>query len=129
MFQSQIAFPVTNTFTGDLGDETYALWKAPFAGEVINFWAVTGAAVTQDGTVGLAIILQNGGQAGTSTTAIGTVGGGTADAGWVADTVRAGTLGVATFVSGDVLCVKYDETGTVNTAWLNVGMNIRYGTS
>lgn len=129
MFQSQIAFPVTNTFTGDLGDETYAMWKAPFAGEVINLWAVPGATITAGAGTGLSIVLQNGGQVGTATTALGTVGSGTADTGWVADTVLAGSVGVATFVAGDILCVKYDETGTVNTAWLNVGFNVRYGTS
>ncbi len=129
MFQSQIAFPVTNTFTGDLSDETYALWKAPFAGEVINLWAVPGATITAGPGTGLSLVLQNGGQVGTATTAIGTVGSGTADTGWVADTVLAGSVGAATFVAGDILCVKYDETGTVNTSWLNVGFNVRYGTS
>ena len=129
MFQSQIAFPVTANWLADMGNETHAMWKAPFAGEVIDLWAVAGAAVTQDGTVGLSIILQNGGAVGTATTAIGTVGGGTTDAGWVADTVRAGTLGVATFAAGDVLAIQYDETGTYNPAWLNVGFNVRYGTS
>ena len=129
MFNSQIAFPVTANWLADMADETHAMWKAPFAGEVIDLWAVAGAAVTQDGTVGLAVVLQNGGSVGTATTAIGTVGGGTADAGWAADTVRAGTLGVATFVAGDVLCVKYDETSTVNPVWLNVGFHVRYGTS
>jgi len=129
MFQSQIAFPVCVTLTGDLADETYALWKAPFAGEVINLWAVPGATITAGAGTGISLVLQNGGQVGTSTTAIGTVGSGTADTGWVADTVIAGSIGVATFVAGDVICVKYDETGTVNASWLNVGMNVRYGTS
>ena len=129
MFQSQIAFPVCVTLTGDLADETYALWKAPFAGEVINLWAVPGATITAGAGTGISLVLQNGGQVGTSTTTIGTVGSGTADTGWVADTVIAGSIGVATFVAGDVICVKYDETGTVNASWLNVGMNVRYGTS
>ncbi len=101
MFQSQIAFPVTVNLTGDLADETYSVWKAPFAGEVIDLWAVVGATLTAGSGTGLAIVLQNGGQAGTSTTAIGTVGSGTADEGWVADTVHAGSVGVATFVAGD----------------------------
>ena len=129
MFQSQIAFPVTNTFTGDLADETYAMWKAPFAGEVIDLWAVPGATITAGAGTGISLVLQNGGTSGTATAAIGTVGSGTADAGWVADTVQAGSVGVATFVAGDILCVKYDETGTVNASWLNVGFNVRYGTS
>ncbi len=130
MFQSQIAFPVAVTLTGDLADETYAVWKAPFAGEVIDLWAVPGATITAGAGTGISIVLQNGGTIGTATTALGTIGSGTADTGWVADTVRAGSIvNPATFVAGDVLCFKYDETGTVNPAWLNVGFNIRYGTS
>lgn len=130
MFQSQIAFPVAVVLTGDLADETYSVWKAPFAGEIINLWAVVGATITAGSGTGLAIVLQNGGQAGTATTALGTVGSGTADTGWVADTVQAGSiLSGASFVAGDVLAIKYDETGTVNTSWLNVGFHVRYGTS
>lgn len=129
MFQSQIAFPVAMTLVGDLSDETYALFKAPFAGEVISLWAVPGATITAGAGTGLSLVLQNGGQAGTATTALGTIGSGTADTGWVADTVIAGSVGVGTFVAGDIICVKYDETGTVNASWLNVGVNIRYGTS
>ena len=129
MFQSQIAFPVSVVLTGDLSDDTYALWKAPFAGEVIDLWAVSGATITAGAGTGLKLTLQNGGLTGTATTAIGSVGSGTADTGWVADTVQAGSIGVATFVAGDVLCIAYDETGTVNTSWLCVGMNVRYGTS
>ena len=129
MFQSQIAFPVTANWLADMADETHAMWKAPFAGEVIDLWAVAGATITAGAGTGLAIVLQNGGTVGTATTAIGTVGSGTADTRWVADKVVAGSVGVATFVAGDVLCIKYDETGTVNTAWLNVGFHVRYGTS
>ena len=129
MFQSQIAFPVTFLIEADVADETYAVWKAPYAGEVIDLWAVVGATLTAGSGTGLAIVLQNGGQTGTATTALGTVGSGTADDGWVADTVQAGSIGVATFVAGDVLCVKYDETGTYNPDWLSVGFNVRYGTS
>ena len=129
MFNSQIAFPVTMLIEADVADETYAVWKAPFAGEVIDLWAVTGATLTAGAGTGLAITLQNGGQAGTATTAIGTVGSGTADTGWVADTVHAGSIGVATFVAGDVLCIQYNETGTYNPDWISIGFNVRYGTS
>jgi hypothetical protein len=129
MFQSQVQFPVNTTLVGDLGDDTYALWVAPLAGEVISMYAVPGATITAGAGTGLVLILQNGGTAGTATTAIGTIGTGTADTGWVADTRRTGTLGVATFVAGDVLTLNYDETGTVNTAWLNVSLGVRFGTS
>ena len=129
MFQSQVQFQVNTTLVGDLGDDTYALWVAPQAGEVVSMYAVPGATITAGAGTGLVLILQNGGTAGTATTAIGTVGTGTADTGWVADTRRTGTLGVATFVAGDVLTLNYDETGTVNTVWLNVSLGVRYGTS
>jgi len=129
MFQSQIAFPVVANWIVDMTDDTHAIWKAPFAGEVIDFYAVPGATLTAGAGTGLSLVLQNGGTVGTATTAIGTIGSGTADTGWVADTVKAGSIGAATFVAGDVLCVKYDETGTYNPVWLTVGMNVRYGTS
>ena len=129
MFQSQIAFPIAICLTGDLSDETYSFWKAPFAGEVIDLWAIPGATITAGAGTGVKVTLQNGGQVGTATTAIGTIGSGTADTGWVVDTIKAGSVGVATFVAGDVLAFNYDETGTVNTAWLTLGVNVRYGTS
>ena len=129
MFQSQIAFPVNFAWIGDMTDDTHAVWKAPFAGEVIDFYAVPGATLTAGAGTGLSLVLQNGGTVGTATTAIGTIGSGTADTGWVADTIKAGSIGAATFVAGDVLCVKYDETGTYNPVWLTLGFNVRYGTS
>lgn len=129
MFQSQVQFPVTALLTGDLSDETYQMWVAPAACEVVSLYATIGATITAGAGTGLAIVLQNGGTAGTATTAIGTVGSGTADTGWVADTIHAGSVGVATLAAGEALCFKYDESGTVNTSWLNVVANIRFGTS
>lgn len=131
MFQSQIAFPVTLNLAGDLSDDRHAVWVAPFSGEVINLWAVSGATITAGAGTGLSVVLQNGGQTGTATTALGTVGSGTADTSWVADTKVAGSVlsTGATFVAGDVLVISYDETGTVNTATFNAGFNVRYGTS
>lgn len=127
MFQSQVSYSVAALITGDIADETYQMWVAPAACEVVSLYAAIGAALSGEGTA-LQITLQNGGTTGTATTAIGTVGGGTTIA-WVADTFKAGTLGVATLAAGEALCFKYDETGTINPAWLNVVANIRYGTS
>ena len=129
MFQSQVQFIVAETLTGDLADETYTLWVAPAACEVVSFYVVPGATITAGAGTGLALTLQNGGTVGTATTAIGTVGSGTADTGWVADKVRAGTLGAATLAAGEALTLKYVESGTVNTAWLHVSLGIRFGTS
>lgn len=127
MFQSQIQFPVTALITGDVGDETFQMWVAPAACEVVSAYAAIGAALSGEGTA-LQITLQNGGTSGTATTAIGTIGGGTTVA-WVADTLKAATLGVATLAAGEALCFKYDESGTINPLWVNVVANIRYGTS
>lgn len=130
MFQSQVQFPVTALITGDIADETYQMWVAPAACEVIGIYAAVGATLTAGAGTGLSIVLQNGGTVGTATTALGTIGSGTADTGWVADTVKAGSVNSsATLAAGEALTFKYDETGTYNPAWVNVVANIRYGTS
>lgn len=128
MFQSQVVFPVTALITGDIADETYQMWVAPQACEVISCYAAIGATITLGAGTALQITLQNGGTVGTATTAIGTIGGGTTVQ-WTADTIKAGTLGVATLAAGEALTFKYDETGTVNPAWVNVVANVRFGTS
>lgn len=128
MFQSQVQFPVTLTLSGDIADETYMMWVAPAAGEVVSLYGAIGATITLGAGTALQLTLQNGGTVGTATTAIGTIGGGTTVQ-WTADQIKAGTLGVATFVAGDALCLKYDETGTVNPAWVHVTANVRFGTS
>jgi len=106
---------------------------ATFTGTVatgVDISITAGATITAGAGTGLSIVLINGGTAGTATTALGTVGSGTADTSWVGTAVVAGSvLSGASFVAGDVLCLKYDETGTVNTGWLNAGFNVRYGKS
>lgn len=130
MFQSQLAFPISVTLLGDVGDNTFHAWRAPFAGEVIDLWASVGATLTAGAGTGLSVVLINGGQTGTATTALGTVGSGTADTAWVGTVEVAGSvLSGASFVAGDVLCIKYDETGTFNPGWFHAGFNVRYGTS
>jgi hypothetical protein len=127
MFQSRVAFPVTANLTGDLADDRHPVWKAPFDGKVIDLWAVSGATITAGAGTGLALILQNGGSVGTATLALGTVGSGTADDRWVADTVVPGSvLAKNGFSAGDVLVINYDETGAVNTGVLNVGFHVQY---
>ena len=126
MFQSQVYFPITRAFDGDLSDETYALWVAPAACEILDITAVAGAAVTGSGT-SIVLTLYNAGTSGTATTAIGTVGG-TAHT-WTADVPLAGTVASGTnLTTGQVLTLKYDETGTVNSDWMTVVVHARYGT-
>lgn len=128
MFQSQIVFPLNTTLVGDLGDDNFTLWVAPQACEIVNWTATPGATITAGAGTGLALELMNGGTSGTATTALGTVGSGTADTGWVADVPRNGSLvSNPALAAGEALRVKYDETGTVNTAWLNISIGIRYG--
>jgi hypothetical protein len=130
MFQSQVQFPVTATIKADVADDTFTMWVAPAACEVVSFYVALGATITAGPGTGLLLKLQNGGTSGTATTGIGTVGGGTADTGWVADTTRAGTLGSnAQLAAGEALTFAYDETGTVDPVWLHVTANVRYGTS
>ena len=131
MFQSQIAFPVTFNLVGDTADNTHVVWKAPFAGEVLDLWASVGATLTAGAGTGLSVVLINGGTAGTATTALGTVGSGTADASWVGTAGVAGSVlsTGATFSAGEYLCIKYDETGTFNPGWFSAGFNVRFGKS
>lgn len=131
MFQSQIAFPVVWNTLGDMADYSPIMWRAPFAGEVLDLWAAVGATLTAGAGTGLSVVLQNGGATGTATTALGTVGAGTADTNWVGTQVYAGSVlsTGATFAAGDVLTLKYDETGTFNPGWFSAGFNVRYGTS
>jgi hypothetical protein len=130
MFQSQVAFPVTLTLYGDVGDNTIHAWKAPFSGEVVNMWAGVGVTVEGAGT-GILVALQNGGSIGTATTLLGSVYGGTAaGTSWIGTVCYSGTMAASTaFSAGDVLTIKYDETGTINPGWVNAGFNVRYGTS
>ncbi len=72
--------------------------ESPFVGEVIDLWAVPGATITAGAGTGLSMVLINGGAVGTATTALGTVGAGTADTNWVGTQVYAGSvLAGATF--------------------------------
>lgn len=65
------------------------------------------------------LVLLNGGTTGTATTAIGTAGG---TAGWTAATAKAFSLNTALdeLAVGEMLMVKYDETGTVAVADVSV---------
>jgi hypothetical protein len=129
MFQSQVQFPVNLTVVADVPDnEVYHMWVAPAACEVISLYGSIGASIAHGEGTGLILTLLNGGTAGTSTTAIGSIGAGTTES-WTADTIKTGTLGAATLAAGEVLCVKYDETAAQNVVWMHVSANIRYGTS
>lgn len=128
MFGSQISFPITATILADQGDETLPLWVAPAACEIVSWYAIPGATITAGAGTGLQLTLQNGGTVGTATAALGTIGSGTADTGWVADTVRQGSLVASPqLAAGEALTVKYDETGTVNAVFTHVTVNVRYG--
>ncbi len=111
-------------------DRVVSLWRAPMACEILSAYVVdskTLAAGTANYWEGH---LENGGTAGTGTTAItanlgGTAAGGTAP-GWTANTPQAYTVSEGTLASGEWVNLDYDETGTV-TPDITIIMNVVYG--
>ena len=101
-------------------DYTIPALIAPFGGVTIT--GVTGVSST---TLNAStadyfnVTLLNGGTTGTATTAIGTAGG---TAGWTANTAKAFSLNTSLdeLTEGQILMVKYDETGTVAVADVTV---------
>lgn len=103
----------TINFADQAGDETFAVFQAPFGGATIKSAAAIATEATTASTANyFSLTLIDGGAAGTATTTIGTAGG---TVGWAADTDQAFTVNTSLdeLDAGDWLMVKYDETGTV----------------
>jgi hypothetical protein len=101
-------------------DWTLAAFRAPFGGATITgAWAVSSTVLAASTADYFSITLLNGGTVGTATAAIGTVGGTT---GWAAATAQAFTLNATAdeLTEGQYLMAKYDETGTVAVADIQV---------
>jgi hypothetical protein len=101
-------------------DWTLAAFRAPFGGATITgAWAVSSTVLAASTSDYFNLVLLNGGTVGTATAAIGTVGGTT---GWAAQTAQAFTLNAAAdeLTEGQYLMAKYDETGTVAVADVQV---------
>ena len=129
MFQSEVRFPVIVTFDYDPGaDEVLPVWRAPAACEIKSAYATVANDVAASTANDFARTLQNGGTAGTATTAIANAIGGTS--GWTGLTPKAFTMTSAgkNVSSGEVITLKYDETGTGTSAVLQVQLDVLYGT-
>lgn len=92
-------------------DQVFPLFRAPVACEIREAYVAMTDAVAAHGTNWVKLSLMNGGAAGTATTAISSVAGGTA--GWSALLPVALTMSRDRLAAGEVLVLKYDENGTV----------------
>ena len=129
MFQSQVYFPVNVMVDYDpAADATFPMWRAPAACEIKSAYATVISAVNASTANYFTAQLFNGGAAGTDITAISDAIGGTP--GWAALTPKAFTLTATgkNLAAGDMVTVKYDETGTGTFGVLNVQLDVQYGT-
>jgi len=102
----------TMRFPDQTGSETFALFKAPSVGAtILSAYIVPTATFDADGSNYYSVALQDGGAAGTGTTAMGSVGGASVD--FTADTAAALTMTSDSVDGGDWVRVAYAETGTV----------------
>ena len=126
MFQGMIEFPVCVFIDSDpAADQVYPIWKAPRKAQIISAQAIIADDLAA-GTVNyFALSLLNGGAAGTATTVISDVIGGTV--GWTGLTPKVFTMSAPEIADGDVVVLKYDEEGTGTFGAMVVQLNIRYG--
>lgn len=101
------------SFGDQAGDDTLGVLRAPFGGLTVTAaYAMATDTVAGSGTDYYTLVLQNGGTAGTATTAVGTAAG---TVGVTAETPFAFSLNSALdeLDEGEWLKVLYDEAGTV----------------
>lgn len=126
MFQSQVSFPVVMTLAYDpAADETWPVWRAPAACEVVSAYATIANDVAASTANYFTVALQNGGTAGTATTALAAAIGGTA--GWTGLTPKGFTISEGTLAAGEVVTCAYDETGTGTFTQITVQLEVRFG--
>lgn len=128
MFQDTIRFPVIASIDEDpAADQTYPVWRAPLACEIRSAYATVVDDVAASTANYFTVQLLNGGSAGTATTTISDAIGGTP--GWTGLTPKAFSLtsGSEQLAAGDVLTVKYDETGTGTFGHMIIQADIVYG--
>jgi len=129
MLQSEVRFPVVVTIDVDPGaDEVYVVWRAPKACEVKSAYVAVANDVAASTANYFTAQLLNGGAAGTATTAISDAVGGTA--GWTGLTPKTLTMTSTgkNLSAGDVVVLKYDETGTGTFGALQAQLDVVYGT-
>lgn len=128
MFQDSIRFPVIASIDEDpAADQTYPVWRAPLACEVRSAYATVVDDVAASTANYFTVQLLNGGSAGTATTTMTDAIGGTP--GWTGLTPKAFSLTAAQvqLAAGEVVTVKYDETGTATFGQMVVQLDVVYG--
>jgi hypothetical protein len=128
MFPSQA--PVTFVFsivTDPAADETWTIWKCPTGRQftILSANACVPADVAASTANYFTVALQNGGVAGTATTAVAAAIGGTA--GWTGLVPKDFTITGDELTAGQVLKVAYDETGTGTFGQLTVQIDGVWG--
>ena len=109
MFGSQVIQSVV-VVLGDPGAaRTAVVWRAPAAGEILTAQAVDDVGLVAGTDNYFTVALQNGGTAGTATTAVASAIGGTP--GWTQYSPKSFTVSEGTFAAGEYIRVAYDETG------------------
>ncbi len=129
MFQSEVRFPVVVSIDEDpAADQVYPVWRAPAACEVKSAYATVVDDVAASTANYFSVQLLNGGAAGTATTAISDAIGGTA--GWTGLTPKTFTMTSSgkNISAGEVVVLKYDETGTGTFGQITVQLDVVYGT-
>lgn len=113
MFPSQAPVVITFDVAYDpAADETYAFFKVPTGRQftILSACAMVPNDVGASTANYFTVALQNGGTAGTGTTAVAAAIGGTA--GWTGMVPKDFTLTTDELTAGQVLKVAYDETGS-----------------
>lgn len=108
-------------------DFTIPALIAPYGGVTITgVTAISSTTLNASTADYFNLVLLNGGTTGTATAAIGTAGG---TAGWTAATAKAFSLNTSAdeLTEGQILMVKYDETGTVAVADVTVIVQYVHG--
>lgn len=129
MFGDYVRFPVVASISEDpAADQTYPVWRAPVACEVKSAYATVVDDVAASTANYFTAQLLNGGSAGTATTAISDAVGGTG--GWTGLTPKTFTMTSTgkNLSAGDVVTLKYNETGTATYGQATVQLDVVYGT-
>lgn len=127
MFQGMVEFPVLLTLAYDpTADEVWPMFKAPRKAQIISAYVTVANDIAAHADNHIAISLLNGGAAGTAVDVIAAAVGGAAVA-WTGLTAKAFTVAAPELADGDMVTVKYDESGTGTFTQITVQLNLRYG--
>jgi hypothetical protein len=126
MLGNAIYFPVVVYVDHDpAADDDLPVWRAPFACTIRSAYATVANAVAAHTADYFDLALYNGGAAGTALGALGGTIGGTA--GWAALTPVAFTVSNGVLSAGDLVKIRYNETGTGTFAAMVVQLDVQPG--